>query len=178
MNKKYIIVFISITLSILSIEYGLFLRSIDSSFLRNHNQVIEEIALTNNIIDKNSIYIKKENHYKEEIIKLYLYEYRNQLYLQVFKKDNSSRYHTFAFFDPISSNQTMLYYYNIHIDNQNLVVAGGYNQNNYIDHYKLYDSNINEINKIISNQKYILDIYTCDTVLSVSAYGSDGNQLE
>jgi hypothetical protein len=72
----------------------------------------------------------------------------------------------------------MLYYYNIHIDNQNLVVAGGYNQNNYIDHYKLYDSNINEINKIISNQKYILDIYTCDTVLSVSAYGSDGNQLE
>ena len=101
-----------------------------------------------------------------------------QLYLQVFKKDNSSRYHTFAFFDPISSNQTMLYYYNIRIDNQNLVIVGGYNQNNYIDHYKLYDSNINEINKIISNQKYILDIYTCDTVLSASAYDSDGNQLE
>lgn len=57
MNKKYIIVFISITLSILSIGYGLFLRSIDSSFLRNNNQVIEEIALTNNIIDKNQIYI-------------------------------------------------------------------------------------------------------------------------
>ena len=53
MNKKYIIVFISITLSILSIGYGLFLRSIDSSFLRNNNHVIEEIALTNNIIDKN-----------------------------------------------------------------------------------------------------------------------------
>ena len=109
---------------------------------------------------------------------MYLYEYRNQLYLQVFKKDNSSRYHTFAFFDSISSNQTMLYYYNIRIDNQNLVIVGGYNQNNYIDHYKLYDSNINEINKIISNQKYILDIYTCDTVLSASAYDSDGNQLE
>ncbi len=39
----------------------------------------------------------------------------------------------------------MLYYYNIRIDNQNLVIVGGYNQNNYIDHYKLYDSNINEI---------------------------------
>ena len=57
MNKKYIIVFISITLSILSIGYGLFLRLIDSSFLRNNNKVIEEITLTNNIIDKNQIYI-------------------------------------------------------------------------------------------------------------------------
>ena len=66
-----------------------------------------------------------------------MYEYRNQLYLQVFKKDNSSRYHTFAFFDPISSNQTMLYYYNIRIDNQNLVIVGGYNQNNYIFHVLL-----------------------------------------
>ena len=34
-------------------HYGLFLISFDSSFLRNNNQVIEEIALTNNIIDKN-----------------------------------------------------------------------------------------------------------------------------